>query len=50
MMRKLLTAVLFVLLSLSVAPAQSNVPASTSQDEVLMIQKKKKLATLKAAE
>ena len=32
MMRKLLTAVLFVLLSLSVAPAQANVPANTSQD------------------
>lgn len=50
MMRKLLTAVLFVLLSLSVAPAQANVPANTSQDEVLLIQKKKKLAALKAAE
>lgn len=50
MMRKLLTAVLFVLLSLSVAPAQANVPANASQDEVLLIQKKKKLAALKASE
>src|SRR3990170_7181962 len=50
MMRKLLTAVFFVLLSFSVAPAQANVAVNSAQDEVHSIQKKKKLAALKAAE
>lgn len=50
MMRKLLTAVFFVLLSFSVAPAQAYAAVNNAQDEVLLIQKKKKLAALKAAE
>jgi lipoprotein-anchoring transpeptidase ErfK/SrfK len=50
MMRKLLTAVFFVLLTFSVAPAQANVAVNNAQDEVLLIQKKKKLAALKAVE
>ena len=50
MMRKLLTAVFFVLLSFSVAPVQAYAAANTVQDEALLIQKKKKLAALKAAE
>ena len=50
MIRKLLTAILFVLLTFSVAPAQANVAVSNAQDEVLLIQKKKKLAAMKAAE
>ena len=50
MMRKLLTAVFFVLLSFSIAPVQAYAAANTAQDEALLIQKKKKLAALKAAE
>jgi lipoprotein-anchoring transpeptidase ErfK/SrfK len=50
MMRKLLTAVFFVLLSLSVSPAQAYAAVNNAQDEVLLVQKKKKLAALKAAE
>jgi lipoprotein-anchoring transpeptidase ErfK/SrfK len=50
MMRKLLTAVFFVLLSISIAPAQSYAAVNNAQDEALLIQKKKKLAALKAAE
>ena len=50
MMRKLLTAMFFVLLTFSIAPAQANVAVNNAQDEVLLIQKKKKLAALKAAE
>ena len=50
MMRKLLTAVFFVLLSFSIAPVQAYAAANAAQDEALLIQKKKKLAALKAAE
>ena len=50
MMRKLLTAMFFVLLTFSIAPAQAYAAVSTTQDEALLIQKKKKLAVLKAAE
>ena len=50
MMRKLLTAMFFVLLTFSIAPAQAYAAVSTTQDEALLIQKKKKLAALKAAE
>jgi lipoprotein-anchoring transpeptidase ErfK/SrfK len=49
MMRKLLTAMFFVLLTFSIAPAQAYAAVSTAQDEALLIQKKKKLAALKAA-
>ena len=49
MMRKLLTAVLFVVLAFSVAPLQAYAVVGTAQDEALLI-KKKKLAELKAAE
>jgi lipoprotein-anchoring transpeptidase ErfK/SrfK len=49
-MRKLLTAVFFVLLTFSVAPVQAYAAVNNAQDEVLLIQKKKKLAALKAAE
>jgi lipoprotein-anchoring transpeptidase ErfK/SrfK len=50
MMRKLLTAVFFVLLSTSIAPVQAYAAVNNAQDEALLIQKKKKLAALKAAE
>lgn len=48
-MRKLLTAMFFVLLTFSIAPAPAYAAVNTSQDEALLIQKKKKLAALKAA-
>jgi lipoprotein-anchoring transpeptidase ErfK/SrfK len=50
MMRKLLTAMFFVLLTFSIAPVQAYAAVNTAQDEALLIQKKKKLAALKAAE
>lgn len=50
MIRKLLTAMFFVLLTFSVAPVQAYAAVNTAQDEALLIQKKKKLAALKAAE
>jgi lipoprotein-anchoring transpeptidase ErfK/SrfK len=50
MMRKLLTAMFFVLLTFSIAPAQAYAAVNAAQDEALLIQKKKKLAALKAAE
>lgn len=50
MMRKLLTAMFFVLLTFSVAPVQAYAAVNAAQDEALLIQKKKKLAALKAAE
>lgn len=50
MMRKLFTAILFVLLTFSVSPAQSYAAVSQSQDQILQIQKKKKLAAQKAVE
>jgi lipoprotein-anchoring transpeptidase ErfK/SrfK len=50
MMRKLLTATFFVLLTFSVAPVQAYAAVNAAQDEALLIQKKKKLAALKAAE
>jgi lipoprotein-anchoring transpeptidase ErfK/SrfK len=50
MMRKLLTAMFFVLLTFSIAPVQAYAAVNTTQDEALLIQKKKKLAALKAAE
>lgn len=49
MMRKLLTAMFFVLLTVSIAPVQAYAAVNTAQDEALLIQKKKKLAALKAA-
>ena len=50
MIRKLLTAMFFVLLTFSIAPVQAYAAVNTAQDEALLIQKKKKLAALKAAE
>ena len=50
MMRKLLTAMFFVLLTCSIAPVQAYAAVNVAQDEALLIQKKKKLAALKAAE
>ena len=50
MMRKLLTAMFFVLLTFSIAPVQAYAAVNAAQDEALLIQKKKKLAELKAAE
>jgi lipoprotein-anchoring transpeptidase ErfK/SrfK len=50
MMRKLLTAMFFVLLTFSIAPVQAYAAVNTAQDEALLIQKKKNLAALKAAE
>jgi lipoprotein-anchoring transpeptidase ErfK/SrfK len=50
MMRKLLTAMFFVLLTFSIAPVQAYAAVNTAQDEALLIQKKKELAALKAAE
>jgi lipoprotein-anchoring transpeptidase ErfK/SrfK len=50
MMRKLLTAMFFVLLTFSIAPVQPYATVNTAQDEVLLIQKQRKLAALKAAE
>lgn len=49
MMRKLLTAMFFVLLTFSIAPVQAYAAVNAAQDEALLIQKKKKLAALKAA-
>lgn len=49
MIRKLFTAALFSLLVFSVAPGQAYASVNQSQDEALLI-KKKKLAELKAAE
>lgn len=49
-MRKLLTAVFFVLLTFSIAPVQAYAAVDKAQDEALLIKKKKKLAELKAAE
>ena len=49
MIRKLLTAALFAVLVFSVAPGQTYASVNQSQDEALLI-KKKKLAELKAAE
>lgn len=50
MIRKLLTAMFFVLLTFSIAPVQAYAAVNVAQDEALLIQKKKKLAALKAAE
>ncbi len=50
MMHKLLTAMFFVLLTFSIAPVQAYAAVNVAQDEALLIQKKKKLAALKAAE
>lgn len=50
MMHKLLTAMFFVLLTFSIAPVQAFAAVNAAQDEALLIQKKKKLAALKAAE
>ena len=50
MMRKLLTAMFFVLLTFSIAPVQAYAAVNAAQDEALLIQKKKKLAALKAVE
>ena len=50
MMHKLLTAMFFVLLTFSIAPVQAYAAVNAAQDEALLIQKKKKLAALKAAE
>jgi hypothetical protein len=50
MMHKLLTAMFFVLLTFSIAPAPAYAAVNAAQDEALLIQKKKKLAALKAAE
>jgi lipoprotein-anchoring transpeptidase ErfK/SrfK len=50
MMRKLLTAMFFVLLTFSIAPVQAYAAVNATQDEALLIQKKKKLAAMKAAE
>lgn len=50
MMRKLLMAVLFLLLTFSIAPVQAYAAVDKAQDEALLIKKKKKLAELKAAE
>ncbi len=49
-MRKLLTAVFFVFLALSMAPVQAYATVNTAQDEALLLKKQKKLAALKAAE
>ena len=49
MIRKLLTAMFFVLLTFSIAPVQAYAAVNAAQDEALLIQKKKKLAALKAA-
>jgi lipoprotein-anchoring transpeptidase ErfK/SrfK len=50
MMRKLLLAALFLLLTFSIAPVQAYAAVNTAQDEALLIKKKKKLVELKAAE
>ena len=50
MIRKLLTAMFFVLVTFSIAPVQAYAAVNTAQDEALLTQKKKKLAALKAAE
>ncbi len=50
MMRKLLTAMFFVLLTFSITSVPTYAAVNTAQDEALLIQKKKKLAALKAAE
>ena len=50
MMRKLLTAILFVVLMFSIVPVQAYAAVAKAQDEELLIKKKKKLADLKAAE
>ena len=50
MMRKLLMAALFLLLTFSIAPVQAYATMDKAQDEVLLIKKKKKLAELQAAE
>ena len=50
MIRKLLTAMFFVLLTFSIAPVQAYAAVNTTQDEALLIQKKKKLAAMKAVE
>ena len=50
MMRKLLMAALFLLLTFSIAPVQAYAAVDKAQDEALLIKKKKKLVELKAAE
>jgi lipoprotein-anchoring transpeptidase ErfK/SrfK len=50
MMRKLLMAALFLLLSFSIAPVQAYATVDKAQDEALLIKKKKKLAELQAVE
>ena len=40
MMRKLLTAMFFVLLTFSIAPVQAYAAVNTAQDEALLIQKR----------
>lgn len=50
MIRKLLTAMFFVLLTFAVAPMQAYATVNAAQDEALLIQKQKKLAAMKAAE
>ena len=50
MIRKLLMAALFLLLTFSMAPVQAYAAVDKTQDEALLIKKKKKLAELKAFE
>jgi lipoprotein-anchoring transpeptidase ErfK/SrfK len=50
MMRKLVTAVLFIVLMFSIVPVQAYAAVAKAQDEELLIKKKQKLAELKAAE
>jgi lipoprotein-anchoring transpeptidase ErfK/SrfK len=50
MIRKLLMAALFLLLTFSIAPVQAYAAVDQTQDEALLIKKKKKLAELKAFE
>ena len=50
MTRKLFTAVLLVLLTISIAPVQVYAAVSQTQDELLLIKKKNKLEALKATD
>jgi lipoprotein-anchoring transpeptidase ErfK/SrfK len=50
MIRKLLMAALFLLLTFSIAPVQAYAVVDKAQDEALLIKKNKKLAELKAFE
>jgi lipoprotein-anchoring transpeptidase ErfK/SrfK len=49
MTRKFFTAVLFVLLSLTLVPAEASAKVSQGKDEILQVQKKKQLAQQQAA-